>query len=68
MQCLQIITVGKFLRPSWLSVVTPAADCDDLFMECHSQQLFNNGPHQYRECVNLFRRAEAGGLWVHEWF
>ena len=66
--CKIDIERGEFELLPYLLTTGTATLCDELFMECHSQQLFNNGPHQYRECVNLFRRAEAGGLWVHEWF
>ena len=41
---------------------------DELFIECHSQEVFRNGPHHYRECVKMLRDAQNAGMWVHEWF
>lgn len=41
---------------------------DELYLECHSVELFRNGPHHYHECVKMLRDAQSAGIWVHEWF
>lgn len=41
---------------------------DELFIECHSEEIGRNGPHHYHECVKMLRDAQNAGMWVHEWF
>lgn len=40
---------------------------DEMFIECHYTQLWNNGPHDYQECLDLMIKVNDAGVWTHEW-
>ena len=41
---------------------------DEMMIECHHKETYEQGPHEYKECVDMFRRLQAAGIWMHEWF
>merc|ERR1719291_904878 len=41
---------------------------DELFIECHHEETFGNGPHLYAECLEMHRHLQSEGVWTHEWF
>ena len=41
---------------------------NELFVECHHLETWDNGPHRRRECLHLFEQLLAAGVWTHDWY
>ena len=41
---------------------------DELFVECHHLETWDNGPHLRRECLALYDKLQAAGVWTHDWY
>jgi len=41
---------------------------DELFVECHHLETWDNGPHLRRECLSLYDKLQAAGVWTHDWY
>jgi FkbM family methyltransferase len=41
---------------------------DELFVECHHLETWDNGPHFRRECLTLYDKLQAAGVWTHDWY
>ena len=42
---------------------------DELFLECHHiETWWKVGTHKYAECLDLYNRILATGVWVHDYY
>ena len=41
---------------------------DELFLECHSEEMHGNGPRAFTECIQLHETIRDAGVWEHDWY
>jgi len=67
--CKMDIEKSEFeLIPALLAEPSTFRLVDELFLECHHTETWKNGPHTYAECLDMYTRILATGVWVHDYY
>ena len=65
---MDIENVEHQVLPELLAVPSTLRLIDELFVECHHRESYGVGPHYYSECLSMYERLMAEGVWVHDYF
>ena len=65
---MDIENVEHRVLPELLAAPSTLRLIDELFVECHHVETYGVPPHRYAECLTLYERLAAAGVWVHDYF